>query len=352
MVTHSELVTALQDMGHGDLDRRVRYWRDNGVLPPLLVASRGPDHGIERYWQHEDVIDQAILANWLSDGHTRLDAVVVRLWWAGFAVESENARRAWLGDIDQRRSKIDTASRKRAGGLSAILDRWTKKLLKSTRRAKTTKAPKATVRRVLSRFLEAAYDPNYEPDLEGDFYDVVEFLGAADQMLDGAFSPDNWLAQVLEGFLAAIHAAKPDAMREFLPTLTASEMAETSRFLYNLRMATTDALCTANPDAGPEFHALLHMPFAEMLAPILTVAHVSAQRDGSAEHLERAVAVLRSELTALFRNIGGLPLERVKESPSFRRRLCSALARIWSDREPGLVEKASVYLDGPPNEYC
>jgi hypothetical protein len=124
MQTQAQLCDQLLALG---IDRDLRTltdWRQKGLLPPLQRTGAGRGRGVKWYWS-QDVLDQAIAADWLLERCRRADRTRLGLWLSGYPVDARDARRAWVQHLKRvQRQGRKAASRYRDGFLGLGQSWW------------------------------------------------------------------------------------------------------------------------------------------------------------------------------------------------------------------------------------
>ena len=127
MQTPSQLRDRLLELGIARDLRTLTDWREKGILPPLERASRGRGRGVERYWS-DDVLDQAIGADWLIKRCGRADETLFGLWLAGFPIDHAAAKRAWIEHLKRVQHRREQAALRHSGGFPGLGRSWWKRL--------------------------------------------------------------------------------------------------------------------------------------------------------------------------------------------------------------------------------
>jgi hypothetical protein len=88
------------------LKRRLRDWKEKGLLPPLQQRGRGRRRGKEFYWTQRAIVRQALLLYEVLDWHRNIAEVRPLLWLLGFAIPPEELRSALLWRVDTFREAL------------------------------------------------------------------------------------------------------------------------------------------------------------------------------------------------------------------------------------------------------
>ncbi len=99
MLTQQQVARELQRRGHKVSERTLRNWRRVGLLPSLTDRGRGRASGVERFWNDEKVIDQAIAVDEFLAKRARFESARLWLWFTGYEVDVEMARNDWLASL-------------------------------------------------------------------------------------------------------------------------------------------------------------------------------------------------------------------------------------------------------------
>jgi len=127
MYTQTQLCARLQGIGVDRSERTLTDWRNKGLLPPLTSISAGRGRGVKRYWSDE-VLDQAIAADWLITKLGRADDVLLALWLSGYPVKSGAAQRAWIQNLKRLQHQRTRAASRYSGGFPSLGRNWWKQL--------------------------------------------------------------------------------------------------------------------------------------------------------------------------------------------------------------------------------
>jgi hypothetical protein len=127
MDTPAQLCDRLRDLGIDRNERNLTDWRKKGLLPALLSESAGRGCGVKRFWK-EDVLEQAIAADWLMTQSDRADEARFGLWLSGYKVDPALAQQAWIQHLNRIQRQRTQAASRLSGGYSSLWTAWWKKL--------------------------------------------------------------------------------------------------------------------------------------------------------------------------------------------------------------------------------
>src|SRR5664279_5777920 len=101
-MTRAELIKALRAREYPETNaRNLTNWRAKGLLPPLTKRGRGHGQGTHVFWTQPDILDRAIAVCEFMRQHRRTETALLQLWFAGFDVDAELIRSAWLKALDR-----------------------------------------------------------------------------------------------------------------------------------------------------------------------------------------------------------------------------------------------------------
>lgn len=126
MHTPAQLCDRLRDLGIDRNERTLTDWRKKGLLPALRGESAGRGRGVKRFWR-EDVLDQAIAADWLMTESDRADEALFGLWLSGYDVDPIAARQAWIQHLRRVQRQRTKAASRLSGGYSSLWTSWWRK---------------------------------------------------------------------------------------------------------------------------------------------------------------------------------------------------------------------------------
>jgi hypothetical protein len=113
-MTQAELIHALKERGYPEVTPRVLSdWRAKNLLPPLTRRGKGQGRGTHESWDQPDILDRAIAVYEFMRQHRRTETAHLRLWFAGFDVEPELVRAAWLQGLGRDSIWIKRSSERR-----------------------------------------------------------------------------------------------------------------------------------------------------------------------------------------------------------------------------------------------
>jgi len=127
MHTPAQLRDRLLELGIDRDLRTLTNWRQKGLLPQLQSISSGRGRGVKRYWSDE-VLDQAIAADWLITICGRADETLLGLWLSGYSVDPAAARRAWIKHLKRVQHRRQKAASRYSGGFSGLGRSWWRRL--------------------------------------------------------------------------------------------------------------------------------------------------------------------------------------------------------------------------------
>lgn len=120
-MTPDELSRALADVGRNVPTRTLKDWRRRGLLPPLSKRSRGRAQGIERRWSSPHVFDRACVAHQLLNRLEIVDEALFGLASAGYFVNPETLRKAWLSRLDRKNRQLASAATRKEDGVDGLM---------------------------------------------------------------------------------------------------------------------------------------------------------------------------------------------------------------------------------------
>lgn len=121
-MTQDQLAQALAESGRSVSTRALKDWRRRGLLPPLASRSRGRGKGIERYWRSSTIFLRAAVAHDLMARREIGDEALFHLAAAGYLVEPETLRAAWISRLDRQARFLQAAGRRRKDGVDGLLE--------------------------------------------------------------------------------------------------------------------------------------------------------------------------------------------------------------------------------------
>jgi hypothetical protein len=131
MQTPEQLRDRLRELGIARDLRTLTDWRQKGLIPPLQSASRGRGRGVKRYWS-DDVLDQAIAADWLLKRCGSTGETLFGLWLAGYAVDHAAAQQAWIHSVERLQHRRQQAASRYSGRFPGLARSWWKRLRSRT----------------------------------------------------------------------------------------------------------------------------------------------------------------------------------------------------------------------------
>lgn len=106
MVTPKQLIAELGRRGYPVTDRKIRDWRDKGLLPPLERHGNGQGRGTRFCWNNEEVINQAIAAYELLSRRARTTDAILGLWFIGYPMEPKAIKPLWLARLKRTQNAL------------------------------------------------------------------------------------------------------------------------------------------------------------------------------------------------------------------------------------------------------
>jgi hypothetical protein len=130
MPTPAQLRELLLGLG---IDRDLRTladWRQKGLLPPLERISLGRGSGVMRQWSDE-VVDQAIAADWLMTRTGSAHEALLGLWLSGYQVEPGAAQQAWIEYLKRVQKRRERSASRYSGGYFGLWSSWWRRLMRT-----------------------------------------------------------------------------------------------------------------------------------------------------------------------------------------------------------------------------
>jgi hypothetical protein len=200
-MTSAELILALAAKGYYVTPRRLTDWRAKGLLPRLDAKSRGRSKGVQRPWPNATrTVEQAIAVCIAARWKRRAEFVRLTLWFTGFDVDVEDARRRWLQNLD-----CDVRGLRRTiEALSDPDDFFGPMGLKIARsNQRNLKIDHQVAGMAFATLTRAFYDPSYSIKGE-DAAEAVELLNSV--LRNDTASPDapHWSNSAIAGFMMTL----------------------------------------------------------------------------------------------------------------------------------------------------
>lgn len=222
MMTPDQLVLELKRYGYEVTCRRLRDWRDKGLLPPLIRRGRGRGSGAVHFWNDAAVLNQAITVCELLARRTRCEGALLGTWFAGYPIDVERARKAWLSSISRTKAGLfrgGSSKEKREDAVGELSGRLAKKL------ACDVNQNWKEVERLLSEILNAYFNPFYKIDID----EMIANTARAALNLN-AKSPEGLYSlnvEKLYSFLEFIRKSLSlDSMRYLISSATDNELRQ------------------------------------------------------------------------------------------------------------------------------
>lgn len=127
MHTPAQLRDRLLELGINRDLRALTDWRQKGLLPQLQAVSSGRGRGVKRYWS-DDVLDQAIAADYLLRISGKAGESILGLWLAGYPVDSITAKRSWIENLKRVQHRREQAASRYGGDFTALGRSWWRRL--------------------------------------------------------------------------------------------------------------------------------------------------------------------------------------------------------------------------------
>jgi len=100
MMTPSQLVDEMNRRGYDVSERRLRDWRDKGLLPALTTREKGRGLGRQFCWEDREILNRAITVYELLAKRERFpNAHYLELWFTGYAADYDVVRKTWLSSL-------------------------------------------------------------------------------------------------------------------------------------------------------------------------------------------------------------------------------------------------------------
>jgi hypothetical protein len=105
-MTPSQLAHEMNRRGYPVSARQLRDWRGKGLLPALATRGRGRGLGRRSYWDDPRIVHRAITVYELLGKRAQFpDAHYLEIWFAGYEVDVEKARKVWLSSLARTKSE-------------------------------------------------------------------------------------------------------------------------------------------------------------------------------------------------------------------------------------------------------
>ncbi len=176
-MTPKQLGIELRHRGYDTTERKLRDWRDKGLLPPLMCCGRGRGSGVRHYWKDAGVIDQAITVHDLLSRRARSEGALLGTWFAGYAMDVEKVRKAWLSSVDRIKKRVfrnASSKEQREDSLSDLSRDLAKKMAPVVKKmAPDTDLDWEKLEALLSEILNAYFDSSSPISIDDQVVDTA-----------------------------------------------------------------------------------------------------------------------------------------------------------------------------------
>jgi hypothetical protein len=149
-------------------------WRAKRLLPPLTRRGKGQGLGTHESWGQPDILDRAIAVYEFMRQHRRTETALLRLWFAGFDVEPELVRAAWLQGLGRHSGWIERKSESRIDPEALFSN-----MAFTATKKSTFGIERYTAMEALTEFLHAYFGDAYKLELEAVFEPVAAMLAGS-----------------------------------------------------------------------------------------------------------------------------------------------------------------------------
>ena len=287
--TPTELVAALDRHGVEVTERRLTDWRAKGLLPPLKKIGLGRGKGTRQFWENDEVLQQAIAAEYFLYRKSRTRYALSRLWLAGFDVPVELGKATWLEYIEQRRKSINRIVSKRGR-----LEGW----LSSTLEKSNTPSHENDNSELINELFLETLQLIYNQDIE--FWDWERAKLIRDH-LDFSFSRKGrvHLRLAVRFIYEAIKSLSIDNLSQTIATAGNAELKRSNIAIKNIRGAFVKILGLFNPINHSIKYIGQESLIISGLAPSLILSHLKFEEVGAGQLLDNSILIIVNALNEL-----------------------------------------------------
>lgn len=347
-MNQAELIEVLTDRGCPVEPRTLGSWRAKGLMLPLDDQGRGRARGKD-YLVPDPIteLDRAVTVYRLLGRHSRTATALISVFFAGFPVEAELLRKAWLSRIDKITEQLCGLQERFGSDLEGVINKWAVAIARKTAPTRPD-VHVVDLIGVIQEIYSLIFNPNFDFDAESNFFLFAPFMARTitplgSPLVEVDFFDERSLAAMAQLFKSAFSIT---SIRKLVATATADEFATAQR---HWKMA-GDILKRFTPPLGlsGEFtnHLTIERQFAIAFGGFAVVPLLYLARFDPDQTMERALALIdkfsrRPPIQELLATQGAnIPLADGPD-PEFMT-VWAGLKKIWSEFQFELIREEII----------